>query len=134
MTKKEAVQILAVLKAAYPASFQGMTKEEATGTVGVWAMQFATIPVDIVMMAVQKAIATSKFPPTIAEVKNKLQAVHWEAYDVLADQARRQMLPEETVEQYRVIYAATQEYKHSCTGEPQITQMLPGCQQLRIGG
>ena len=41
MTKKEALQILAILKAAYPSSYNGMTKEEATGTVAVWCMQFA---------------------------------------------------------------------------------------------
>ena len=29
MTKKEALQILAILKAAYPSSYNGMTKEEA---------------------------------------------------------------------------------------------------------
>ena len=34
MTKKEALQVLAILKAAYPANYNGMTKEEATGTVG----------------------------------------------------------------------------------------------------
>lgn len=133
MTKKEALQILAILKAAYPASYQGMTKEEASGTVGVWAMQFENMPVDIVMMAVQKCISTNKFPPTVAEVKNKLQSIHWEAYDVISDVNMRELLPAETVQKCRNIYEVTQEYRNSRIGEPSITQMLPGCQRLMIG-
>jgi len=36
MTKKEAATILAILKAAYPNSYKGMTQEEAMGTVSVF--------------------------------------------------------------------------------------------------
>lgn len=132
MTKKEAVQILAILKAAYPSSYNGMTKEEASGTVGIWAMQFESMPVDIVMMAVQKLIATNKFPPTIAEVKDKIKAIHWEAYD-FAHGWESENLSEEARNKFRRIYEATNEYRHGRAYEPQLRQMLAFGELKQIG-
>lgn len=131
MTKKEAVQILAILKAAYPASYNGMTKEEASGTVAIWAMQFDDVPVDIVMMAIHKLISTSKFPPTVAEVKDKIKTIHWEAYDAIT--AKRDVLPESTVKKCQAIYDATAAYKFGIGYEPKIGTMLSGG-YLQIGG
>lgn len=131
MTKKEAVQILAILKAAYPSSYQGMTKEEAAGTVGVWCMQFADMPVDIVLMAIQKLISTNKFPPTVAEVKAKLTTVHWEAYEALSSMDALGVLSEEKKQQLRRIYETTRDYKMTKYAEPRIGQMLGGG-QLRL--
>ena len=130
MTKKEAVQILAILKAAYPASYNGMTKEEASGTVAVWAMQFDTMPVEIVLMAIHKAIATNKFPPTVAEVKEKIKAIHWEAYDAIT--WKKEFLPANTLKQCEMIYNATSEYKYGNGHEPKIN-LLAGNHVL-IGG
>ena len=132
MTKKEAVQILAILKAAYPASYNGMTKEEASGTVSVWAMQFADMPVDIVMMAIHKLISTSKFPPTVAEVKDKIKSLHWEAYDAIT--VKRDLLPEAMVQKCQKIYDATYSYRFGKVYEPQISTMLSGTKLLQIGG
>ena len=42
MTREETIKVLAILKAAYPNAYKGMTREEAQGTVSVWAMQFAS--------------------------------------------------------------------------------------------
>lgn len=131
MTKKEVLQILAILKAAYPASYNGMTKEEASGTVAVWTMQFERTPVDIVMMAIHKLIATNKFPPTVAEVKDKIKAIHWEAYDAIT--AHKEVLPESTVKKCELIYEATKEYKYGRSYEPGIGYMLSGESQLLIG-
>lgn len=132
MTKKEALQILAILKAAYPASYNNMTKEEASGTVSIWAVQFADVPVDIVMMAIHKAIATNKFPPTVAEVKEKIKAIHWEAYD-LVNTNIRESLPENVRNHYQRIYDATEKYKFGKTYEPNVGTMLTGG-YLQIGG
>lgn len=134
MTKKEAVQILAILKAAYPASYNNMTKEEASGTVSVWAIQFATMPVDIVMMAVQKLISTNKFPPTVAEVKEKIKTIHWEAYDILTENDIHQLLSEDAKAQYKRIYDETMDYKMGKFYEPKIPQMISSGYPLQIGG
>lgn len=133
MTKKEAMQILAILKAAYPASYNGMTREEANGTATVWCMQFSDMPVEIVLMAVHKAIATNKFPPSISEVKEKLKLIHWEAYD-MAWGNLGVSLPEQTRKHYQRIYEATNGYKYGQMYEPKIGQILEVDNTLRIGG
>lgn len=125
MTKKEAVQILAILKAAYPASYNGMTKEEASGTVSIWAMQFQDLPVDIVLMAVHKLISTNKFPPTVAEVKGKIKTIHWEAYDALS-LGESAGMPQSTQADYQRIYDLTANYKFGQMYEPKIGQIVSG--------
>lgn len=135
MTKKEALQILAILKAAYPSSYNGMTKEEATGTVSVWCMQFANMPVDIVLMAIHKLISTNKFPPSVAEVKDKIRSIHWEAYDVLTTNERTNCLSEEAMAQYQRLYDITKEYKFAHSSEINVSQMMLSAsgQPLQIG-
>lgn len=83
MTREEAIKILSVLKAAYPNSYRGMTKDEANGTIGVWAVQFNDIPYQVVSIAVNKLISTNTFPPSINEVKEKIQSLYWEAWEML---------------------------------------------------
>ena len=78
MNKKEAAQVLAILKAGYPNHYKNITAEDAQGIVSLWSMQFADMSAEIVFMALNKAISTSKYPPTIAGVKEKLSSVHWE--------------------------------------------------------
>lgn len=131
MTKKEALQILAILKAAYPSSYNG-SKAEASGTVAVWCMQFGDLPGDIVLMAIHKLISTNKFPPTVAEVKEKIHSLHWEAYTAISDAIRYSTITEEEKRQYRRIYELTEGYSGS--REPTVTQMLGAGQPLLLGG
>lgn len=133
MNKKEALQILAILKAAYPSSYNNMTKEEAQGTVAVWCMQFGEMPVDIVMMAVHKLIATNKFPPSVAEVKDKISTIHWEAHNALSDGQRYGNLSEKAKAQYERIFDLTDRCRVGIGYEPKITQMVEGG-QLLLGG
>ena len=126
MTQKEALQVLAILKAAYPNSYRNMTEEEAVGTVNVWAMQFSTVPVDIVLLAIQKLISSSKFPPAISEVKAKMQSIHWEAYGILRDAIRSKEMSEPERAYYQRIYDETEEGRFSLLGEPSLTQLAGG--------
>lgn len=80
MTREETIKVLSVLKAAYPASYKGMTKEEANGTIMAWASQFMDVSADIVMVAIHQLISTSTFPPAISEVKSKLSGIYWDAW------------------------------------------------------
>ena len=126
MNRKEAAQILAILKAAYPGSYHGMTQKDAAGTVSVWAMQFAEVPANIVVLALQKCISVSKFPPTISEVKDKIQSLHWEAYEGMSDK----YLSTEVRQRCEAIYEATKEYRNMKSYEPTLTQMIAGGQML----
>jgi len=127
MTQKEAALILAVLQAAYPNSYKSMGTEGATGIISMWTMQFADVPVDIVLIALNKLIGSCKFPPSIAEVKSKITSLHWEAYDVI--RVHRQ-LGEEPPPQLQRVYEITRNYRHVCNMEPTLLQMVDGFQLM----
>lgn len=131
MNRTEAAQILAILKAAYPNSYKGMTKEEAAGTVAVWAMQFADVSADVVMMAVNKAISTSPFPPAISEVRAKFSAIHWEAYELLQCRFCEAPLPEPQRQNIQRIYDETRSFEYYA--EPRLNDMLASTNQFLLG-
>lgn len=85
MTREETIKLLSILKAAYPNSYKGMTRDEANGTISVWAMHFSKIPADIVLIAVNKIISKSAFPPSINEVKSELSALYYEAAELIRE-------------------------------------------------
>lgn len=124
MTKKDALKILAILKAAYPHSYNGMSEEEALGTATVWYTQFANLSANIVLMAVNKSISTSKFPPSIAEVNEKIASIYWEAYEAITKHYLTPYLSDDALKVYKRIYEETSDYKYSKMIEPPIHQML----------
>ena len=122
MTTEEAIKILSVLASAYPGRFKA-TPAEATGTATMWAVQFATVPVDIVYLSLQKAIAEcTEHPPTPGKVKQKLKSLYWDAYSVLNDYGNKD-LDEETKKQLQRIADLTSNYR-SGSLEPGLKDML----------
>lgn len=114
MTKKEVIQILAILKAAYPNSYKYNSDMEAAGTVNIWFSEFAPFPADIILLAVQKHIGNSSFPPSIYEVKRKIQSLHWEAYEIINN-----TLPETaSYKKAKRIYDLTRDYRMSIPEKP----------------
>lgn len=83
MTEVEAKKVLSVMKAAYPNAYKGMTREEGFGVVHLWQMQFADIPAELVMTAVNRSIGKSVFPPSVADVKAELREIREEASEKL---------------------------------------------------
>lgn len=75
MTKVETMSIMAVLKEAYPHYYRDKTREELSQTVNLWAEMFASDPAQIVTESVKALICTLKFPPTIADVKEKIRLI-----------------------------------------------------------
>lgn len=132
MTRDETIKVLAILKAAYPNSYKAMTKEEAKGMIAVWTMQFADMPADIVLMAVNKLISTNQFPPAISEVKKKISSLHWEAYDLIS--ATKDELPKEELAKYQRIYDITKKMKINTHIEPTLTEMMNGGTQKYLNG
>lgn len=127
MTREETIKILAILKAAYPNSYRNMSKDEANGTVMVWAMQFANIPADIVLIAVNKLISTSDFPPAICEVKDKIRGLYWEVWEELEMHRQFKTLPPEKEAFYRRIYEVVEPLRNGSTKqEPSINELTSG--------
>ena len=135
MTQKEATQILAILKAAYPNSYRGMTKEEAVGTVNVWATQFINMPVSVVMIAVNKLISTNTFPPSIGEVKEKIRTLYYEALGEIPYQhgglyfTNTNEIPAERLALLKEIVRVTEPMRTMQKIEPSLTDLLNGYEQ-----
>jgi hypothetical protein len=75
MNREETKAILAVLKAGYPNFYKEMTKEDATDIINLWSTMFASDPSAIVTEAVKSLMCTLKYPPTIADVKEKIMLI-----------------------------------------------------------
>lgn len=134
MTREETIKILAILKAAYPNSYKNMTKEEANGTVSIWAMQFAKIPAEVVMIAVNKLISTSPFPPAICEVKKKISGLYWESWEVLNQNKTYKNLTAEQEKMYQQIFEIAAEFRNNPNTEPSLVELTQGVgSQLLIG-
>lgn len=75
MNREEMKAILAVMKAGYPNFYKGMTKDEATNIINLWTTMFSNDSAQIVTEAVKSLMCTLKFPPTIADVKEKISLI-----------------------------------------------------------
>ena len=133
MNRKESAQVIAILSAGYPKYYKGMSEEELQGVVSLWCMQFKSVPADIVLMALNKAVGENDFPPTIAEVKRKICSIHNEVYDVIERHHRMNNLTDAELENYKRIYKATEKYKFGIP-EPSIREMIPSKNVKQIEG
>lgn len=134
MTREETTKILAILKAAYPNSYRGMTKDEAKGTVAVWAAQFASMPANVVMIAVNKLISTQTFPPSIGEVKEKIRGLYWEAWHMLNANRTYGNLDEKTVAQLDEIMRICEPMRTRISIEPTLEELLDSYSGYLEGG
>lgn len=75
MTRDEVIAILAVLKIAYPAFYKTMSDEEIDDVINLWGIMFESDSAKIVTEAVKALICTLKYPPTIADVKEKIREI-----------------------------------------------------------
>lgn len=75
MTDKETAKIMAVLKVAYPRYYQGLSAEAAKQAVTLWTSMLIDYSYELVSKAVKALIATEKFPPTVADVIEKINLV-----------------------------------------------------------
>lgn len=72
MNREQAIALLKILKTAFPRFYADMTKEEAENTINLWVDMFKHEDPALVMTATKDLINTFKFPPTIADVKEKM--------------------------------------------------------------
>lgn len=81
MTKYETSVIMATLRAAYPQYYARQSVEDAEAALNLWAMQFAEETAEEVSAAVSAFIAcdTKGFPPSIGQIKEKLDMLRAEA-------------------------------------------------------
>lgn len=75
MTRQEALALMITLKTAYPTFYKNYSKDEINAAVDLWATMFADDPAYIVTEAVKSLMCTLKYPPTIADVKEKIAMI-----------------------------------------------------------
>lgn len=75
MTRDETMAIMGVLKTAYPSYMRGVDGVDLDNTIELWAEMFDDAPASVVAVAVKQLIKTCKFPPTIADVLEKVRVL-----------------------------------------------------------
>lgn len=91
MTIDDANDLLGTAAGAYSYAFRGMSTEQKVQMVQSWAFGLQDIPADIVMLAFMQLTTTSKWIPTVAEIRERVLALRAEAADQLdaEESARR---------------------------------------------
>lgn len=69
MTRADTARLVAIVVTAYPNFDKFKDAEAVKATVNLWAVMFANDDGGLVGLAVQKHIATSKWPPSVAEIR-----------------------------------------------------------------
>ncbi len=72
MTKNEIVQIMAIITAAYPRFYEKQTEADKVAALRLWYRHYENVDYGTMLQAVDAVISTNKFPPTIAEINEKL--------------------------------------------------------------
>ena len=75
MNRQETMLIMAAMQAAYPRFYIDKTKEEMKQAVDLWTSLFADDKAEVVTEAVKAMIITLKYPPTIADVKERIRLI-----------------------------------------------------------
>lgn len=74
MNRNETIKLLAVLNAAYPSFFRGMSKTEKQAQIELYESRFKDFSAKIVAAALERYIDTNTYPPTIAGIKTIINA------------------------------------------------------------
>lgn len=74
MTRDDTIDLLSILKAAYPNFYRDMTRKDADHVISLWSEMFKDEPVELVGLAVKRHIATDTkgFPPHIGAIKDAI--------------------------------------------------------------
>lgn len=70
MNRTETLAVMSILKAAYPAYYRDMKRQDAEAVVNLWAEMLSDYPADLVAAAVKAHIAGDRkgFPPHIGAI------------------------------------------------------------------
>jgi hypothetical protein len=86
MTRQEIVKILTIIKCSYPNFYKGQTELEAKQTVMTWEIMLKDYQAPLIEAAVKALVLTLKFPPTIADIVEKVKLITTNPEDELTEQ------------------------------------------------
>lgn len=89
MTRAETLAVMSILKAAYPAFYRDMKRQDAEAAVNLWAEMFEDYPPQVVAAAVKSHIASDKkgFPPCIGAIIDAINTVSGPAGEMTEGEA-----------------------------------------------
>jgi hypothetical protein len=128
MNKQEAIQLLALIKVAYPTAYKDMDNDSKQATVNMWASSFPDVPYPIMEQAFNHFRMQSKFPPTVAEMVDELKGIHYRATELAM--IHRNLGNADEVKQYMAIMECTYRYKNN----DHLGLQLSSIPVLHIGG
>lgn len=109
MTRQDVIASLKILKVAYPGFYSKMTAKNGADTIMVWCELFKDEDVNVVKIALFKIIEEHDgYPPTIADIKNKIKKLRCAATGEKTDEELWLLL--KTACQ-NGLYGARQEYE-----------------------
>ena len=131
MTIQDANKLLALAKANYSYAFKTMSKQEKLMLVQSWAFALQDIPADIVMLAFMKLLSVSKWLPTVAEIREQVQRIYYEAA-----YSRNDLSPESEKTARIKQYITDHTYQLRGDGPPELTldKILNGPYHVALGG
>lgn len=97
MNRTETLAVMSILKAAYPAYYRDMKRQDAEAVVNLWAEMLAEYPANLVAAAVKYHIASDRkgFPPhigaiiaSIGEISRPAELSEGEAWALIAKALR----------------------------------------------
>lgn len=97
MNRTETLAVMSILKAAYPAYYRDMKRQDAEAVVNLWAEMLADYPANLVAAAVKSHIASDRrgFPPhigaiiaSIGEISRPAELSEGEAWAMIAKAMR----------------------------------------------
>lgn len=74
MSEQELVRLLSVIRVAYPRFYANTTIDDVKSTVALWREMFKNDSSQDVVRAVKELIAELPYPPSIADIKNKIKS------------------------------------------------------------
>lgn len=75
MTKMETVQMLALMRTAWPRFYANQTESELDAAVLLWHGELADEDPQVVIAALKDCIRTSQFPPVVADIFKRISAI-----------------------------------------------------------
>lgn len=114
MNKQETIQLLALIKLAYPEAYRDMDQASKQATVNMWASSFADVPYPIMEQAFNHHRMTSKFAPKFAEMVEELKHIHLKATECAL--VNKTLGNEDEVRRYKAIMDCTYRFKDSDIG------------------
>ena len=108
MTKDEIDQLMGLVKVNWPNAFKGLTGNEKKLAFSSWYLALQDIPAKVAALAVVKLVATSKFTPTPADIREKVAEVAREARALSTSELARVRFDDEDEVDARTLFALQQ--------------------------